>query len=99
MLKMGVHAPEAFQSPPAGSELLNVGYDNLLVAADQDMGYPASTVDQKADLTADFIRKLGNGLAKFWRDDKSRCGLPTVEIAQAADLVCFESACLSIDLN
>ena len=36
MLKMGVHTPEAFQPSPAGSEFFNIGYDDLLVAADQD---------------------------------------------------------------
>jgi hypothetical protein len=50
------------------------------MVANHDMGYPASAVDQEADLTADLIRELGDGLAKFWRNDKSRWGSATIEI-------------------
>jgi hypothetical protein len=99
MLEMGVHTAEAFQPSPTRSIFFEIGDDNRLVIANHDMGYPASTIDQQTDLTADFMRELGNGLGKFWRDDKSRWGSPTIEIVQAADLVCLQSACLSVYLN
>ncbi len=80
MLKMRVHTAEASQAPPSRSIFLNVRDDNRLMVANHDMGYPASAVDQEADLTVDLIRELGDGLAKFWRNDKSRWGSATIEI-------------------
>ena len=72
MLEMGVHTAEAFQPSPAGSIFLKIGDDDPLMVADHDMCYPALTVDQETDLTADFKRELGNGLGEFWRDNRSR---------------------------
>ncbi len=99
MLEMGVHTAEAFQPSPAGSIFLKIGNDDALMVADHDMCYPALTVDQEADLTADFKGELANGLGKFRRDNRSRWASPTVEIVQAADLACLQSTCLSIKLN
>ena len=67
--------------------------------ANQDMSNPTSAVNQETDLTADFIRELCNSLGNFWRDDKSRRGFSTVEIIEAANLACLQSACLSVDLD
>ncbi len=80
MLKMRMHTAEASQAPPARSILFDVRDDNRLMIANHDVGYPASAVDQEADLTADLIRQLGDGLAKFWRNDKGRWGSAAVEI-------------------
>ena len=99
MLEMGVHTAEAFQPSPAGSIFLKIGNDDPLMVANHDMCYPALTVDQEADLTADFKGELANGLGKFRRDNRSRWASPTVEIVQAADLACLQSACLSIKLD
>jgi len=99
MLEMGVHTAEAFQPSPAGSIFLKIGNDDPLMAANHDMCYPALTVDQEADLTADFKGELANGLGKFWRDNRSRWGSPTVELVQTADLVCLQSTCLSVYLD
>ena len=99
MLEVGVHTAEPFQTRSTGSIFLKIRDHNRLVVADHYMGYPALTVDQEPDLTADFKRKLANGLGEFWRDDKSRCGSATVQVVQAADLVCLQSACLSVNLD
>lgn len=63
------------------------------------MGYSAPAIDQKSDLTADFRRDLGDRLGKFRRDDESRRGFPSVEVIQAANLICLQSACLSVNLD
>ena len=99
MPEMGVHTAEAFQTPPAGSIFLKIRDHDRLVVADYYMSYPALAVDQEADLAADFKRDAANGLGEFRRDDKRRRASATVEIVQAADLVCLESACLSINLD
>jgi len=99
MLEMGVNTPKAFQASPTRSIFLNVRYDDRLVIADHDMGYPALSVNQEADLTADFKREFGNGLGELWRDDKGRWGFPAVEIVQAANLARLQPTCLSIKLD
>ena len=99
MLEMGVYAAETFQASRTRSIFLEIGDHDRLVVADDYMGYPALAVDQEPDLTADFIRELANGLGEFRRDDKSRCGSATVEVLQAADLVCLQSAHLSVNLD
>jgi len=99
MLEMGVHTAEAFQAPPARSIFLKIRDHDRLVVANHYMGYPALAVDQETDLTADFKRELANGLGEFWRDDKGRCGSATVQIVEAAELVCLQSARLSINLD
>jgi hypothetical protein len=99
MLEMGVNTPKTFQAPATGTVFFDVRYDDLLVIANHDMGYPALAVDQKTNLATDFRRELGDGLGEFWRDNKGRFGSPAVEIVQAADLVCLESACLSVNLD
>ena len=99
MLEMGVDTAEAFQTPPAGSIFLKIRDHDRLVVADHYMGYPALAVDQETDLTADFKREPANGLGEFRRDDKGRRGSATVEIVQAADLVCLQSARLSVNLD
>jgi hypothetical protein len=63
------------------------------------MGYPALAVNQETNLAANFRRELGNSLGELRRDDEGRFGSSAVEIVQAADLVCLESACLSVDFN
>lgn len=99
MLEMGVHTAEAFQTPPAGSIFLKIRDHDRLVVADHYMGYPALAVDQETDLAVDFKREPANGLGEFRRDDKGRRGPATVEIVQAADLVCLQSARLSVNLD
>ena len=98
VLQVGVHAPEAFQTPSARPVFFDVGDNNLLVVANHDMGNPTLAVNQETNLAADFKRKLGKRLAELWRNNKGGRGSATVEIVQAADLVCLESTCLSVNL-
>ena len=69
------------------------------MVADHHMGYPTLAVDQKTNLATDLKRELGDRLGELRRDDKGWWGSPTVEIVQAADLVCLESTCLSVNLD
>jgi hypothetical protein len=94
-----MHTAQALQTSATGSVFFNVWDDNCLVAADQNVRYPALAVDQETNLTADFDGKLANGLAEFWRDDKGGCSSPTIEIVQAADLAGLQSTYLSVDLD
>ena len=93
---MGMHTAEASQTPTTRSIFLKVRDYDRVVVADYYMGDPASAVDQETYLTADFKRELANGLGEFRRDDKGRWGSATIEIVQAPDLVCLQSARLSV---
>ena len=99
MLEMGMHTAQPFQTRPTGSIFFKIRDHDRLVVANHYMGYPALAVDQQPDLTVDFKRELANGFGEFWRDDKTRCGSATVEVVQAADLVCLQSARLSVNLD
>jgi hypothetical protein len=63
------------------------------------MGNPTLAVNQETNLAADFKRELGNCLDELGRDNKGWRGSTTVEIVQAADLVCLQPACLSVNLD
>ena len=99
IVKMGVDATEPFEAPPAGSIFLKVWYDNPLVTAHNDVGDPSLAINEQADLASNFKRELADGLGKFRRDQKGRGGSATIQVVEAADLICLESACLSLNLN
>jgi len=63
------------------------------------MGGPPLAINEKANLSANFKRKLADGLGKFRGNNKGRWGSATVKIFQAANLVGLQSARLSMNLN
>ena len=94
-----MHTAEALQAPSTRAIFFNVRDLDRLVVANYYMRCPALAVNQETDLTADFKREPGNCLGKLWRDNKGRCGSATGEIIQVADLVCLQSARMSINLD
>ena len=99
MLKMGMDTTKTFQTPPARPIFLQIRDDNTLMVSHHDIGGPALAVDQHPDLTADFKRESANGLGEFRRDDASRWGSSTIQIAQAANLVGLQSTRVSLDFD
>ena len=67
--------------------------------AHDDMGDPSPAVDEQTDLASNFKRKLADGLGKFRRDQKGWRGSAAVQVVQATDLACLQSASLSLNLN
>jgi len=99
MPEVGVHTAEAFQAPSTRAIFLKVRDHDRLVVANYYMRYPPLAVNQETDLAANLKRKPGNCLGKLWRDNKGRCDSAAVEIIQAADLACLQSARMSINLD
>jgi hypothetical protein len=56
----------------------------------------AFAVNERADLAACLVRKLGELPRKFGRDDLLRGDAPVVEFLDAAQLVGFETLCVAV---
>jgi len=63
------------------------------------VGGPPPAINEKTNLAANFKRKLADGLGKFRGNNKGRLGSTAVKIFQAANLVCLQSARLSMNLD
>jgi hypothetical protein len=99
MVQVGVNAAEAPKTSPTRSIFFKIWDHNSLVIAHDHMGGPPLAINEKTNLAANFKRKLADSLGKFRGNNKGRWGSATVEILQATDLVCLQSACLSMNLD